>query len=149
MAMTQLTTPPRKRGRPATYTSDAERARAWRQRQRDLVADAKNQLSSEHVSHARKNTSSSIKHPPLLASTLIPAMQKELDLYGGEAKAKRLRIQTASAANTVRTILAIVKYAEQSQSEHQSTLDNMLHFFNDLHAYFESEFHARKGTSLE
>jgi hypothetical protein len=68
-------------------------------------------------------------------------------LYGGEAKAKRLRIQTASAANTVRTILAIAMYADQSQFEQQSTLEDMLHFFNDLHAVLESELHTRKGTS--
>lgn len=32
--------PTRKRGRPGTYANAAERARAWRQRQKDLIAKA-------------------------------------------------------------------------------------------------------------
>lgn len=32
---------PKRRGRPATYANPAERARAWRQRQKELIAQAR------------------------------------------------------------------------------------------------------------
>lgn len=106
----------RKRGRPGTYSSDAERARAWRQRQRELIAAAKTaepvvvenveveRIVEKRVPALAKSTKNA--HVTPNASNLFPLLKERFAGYQGEENAKRFRTNAAKAATAAREILS-------------------------------------------
>lgn len=151
----------RGRGRPGTYASAAERARAWRQRQKDLIAQAQQpaepvivekvvekivekrvevpvdrnipQLGSKATTKTRGKVTGSAPD----ASRLIPLLQPKFGVYGGEERAKRLRSNAARAASTARDILNMFNTWEQIPDTEKSFLEQAARFFDGLNAGFE------------
>lgn len=87
----------RKRGRPGTYSSDAERARAWRQRQRELIAAAKTAepLIVEKVVEVERIVEKRVPSPLKItkkahvepnASNLFPLLKERFTGFQGEVK---------------------------------------------------------------
>ena len=147
-----------KRGRPAIYSSAAERARAWRSRQKELLAQTTQTIVERVVEINTETPQKRGKHAtpvPLVpqANKLIQSFDNSFqDIIGGEEKAKRLRILCATAANNVRTILSILNSTpsptlSSPQPSPQTELDYLLesaNFLDELHQFFESKQHQAK-----
>lgn len=133
----------RGRGRPGTYASAAERARAWRQRQKDLIDQAQKPVVVERVVERvvevkvpvqTKATGKTVTPDP---ATLIPILKNRLvGSYGGEAEAKRLRINCARAASTAQDVLSLVNAALLPPAE-RAFLEQVSRFFNAMNEGFE------------
>lgn len=145
-------TPKRGRGRPGTYTSAAERARAWRQRQRDLIAQAQQPAEPVVVEKVvekiiekrvevpvvRGGSSRTDKRPPPEARKLFQLLKTEFGTYGGEDKAKRLRVNAAKAASTAREILGMLQYKLEVPENEKAFLQDAAQFFEAMNGLFET-----------
>lgn len=143
--------PKRGRGRPGTYASAAERARAWRQRQKDLIAQAQKlaepiviekivekvvDRTIEKPSPAQKaGNKTTSKAPDAVKLTLL--LQPKFGAYGGEDRAKRLRANAARAASTARDILGMFSAYEPIPEAEKTFLEQAARFFDGLNAGFE------------
>jgi hypothetical protein len=142
----------RGRGRPGTYANAADRAKAWRQRQRDLIAIAHQPVEPviiekvvekpvRHPSSAKANRIIS-KAPD--ASNLFPALRECFTGYKGEESAKRFRVNAARAATTARDVLALVSQREVPETETEF-LRQAAQFFDHLNSLF---INAQAGAKL-
>jgi len=163
----------RGRGRPGTYASAADRARAWRQRQKDLIAQAQQPaepvivekvvekivekvvevhvdrnippLASKATARTRGKASGSAPD----AGRLIPLLQPKFGVYGGEERAKRLRSNAARAASTARDILNMFNTWEQIPEAEKIFLDQAARFFDKLNAGFEVAQRGAKQAKVK
>ena len=130
---------PKRRGRPATYASAAERASAWRQRQKELIAQA--QQPAEPVV-IEKVVEKVIEVPvpervgggktKAQASRLFAVLQDNFGAYGGEESAKRLGANAAKAAGTAREILRMLDHKANIPNTEQSFLRDIVEFFESM-----------------
>lgn len=139
-------------GRPATYASPAERARAWRQRQKDLIAQAQQPTEPVIVEKVvekiiekrveipddRSKPAKSGKRTNPEARKLFPALKNEFGAYGGEDKAKRLRANAAKAASTAREILGLLQYKLEVPENEKAFLQDVAQFFEDMNGLFQT-----------
>ncbi len=133
----------RGRGRPGTYANAADRAKAWRQRQRDLIAIAQQPVEPviiEKVVEKPVRTPSSAKANRIIskapdASNLFPALRERFTGYNGEENAKRFRVNAARAATTARDVLALVSQREVPETETEF-LRQAAQFFDHLNSLF-------------
>lgn len=154
----------RKRGRPRTYASAADRAKAWRQRQRDLIAKA--QQSAEPIIIEKvvekiveipvtvpqpmprpSRATKSAKTPR--ADKLAPLLKTKLNGYGGEERAKALRINAARAATTARDILRLFEDWENVPETERAFLRQAAQFFSELNTVFEAKQHTAKAAKAK
>ena len=139
----------RKRGRPGTYSSDAERARAWRQRQRDLIAAAKSaepvvvekiveveRIVEKHVPAPAKPTKNAHVTPD--ASKLFPLLKERFTGHQGEESAKRFRTNAAKAASAAREILSLAQRSGTIPQAEADFLRQAAQFFEHLNGIFHN-----------
>ncbi|MEY4593525.1 MAG: hypothetical protein RIR18_2420 [Pseudomonadota bacterium] len=142
--------PKRGQGRPGTYASAAARARAWRQRQKDLIAQAQQPAKPVVIEKIVEKVVDRIIEKPALpqkargkspispdASKLIPLLHQKFGAYGGEDSAKRLRANAARAASTARDILGMFATYEPVPEAEKTFLEQAARFFDGLNAGFE------------
>lgn len=159
--------PKRGRGRPGTYTSAAERARAWRQRQKDLIAQAQQPAEPVIVekiveieklvevpvdrSQAPAGAKAGRSRPGTApnANKLLPLLQPKFGAYGGEERAKRLRTNAAKAASTAREILDLFSAWEPIPEAEKTFLEQAARFFEALNAGFEDAQHGAKKAKAK
>lgn len=139
----------RKRGRPGTYSSDAERARAWRQRQRDLIAAAKTaepvvvekiveveRIVEKRVPAPAKPTKKAHVTPD--ASKLFPLLKERFTGFQGEDNAKRFRTNAAKAASAAREILSLAQRGGTVPQVEEDFLRQAAQFFEHLNGIFHN-----------
>lgn len=165
--------PKRKPGRPGTYASSADRARAWRERQKALIAQAQQPaepviiekvvekiiekvveipvdrnippLASKPTAKTRSKATSSAPS----AARLIPLLKPKFGTYGGEEHAKRLRTNAARAASTARDILAMFATYEPIPETEKLFLEQASRFFDELNTGFTSAQHSAKAAKAK
>lgn len=139
----------RKRGRPGTYSSDAERARAWRQRQRELIAAAKaaepviieKVVEVERIVEKRVPTparATKKAHVEPNASNLFPLLKERFTGYQGEENAKRFRTNAAKAATAAREILSLAQRGGTVPQVEEDFLRQAAQFFEHLNGIFHN-----------
>lgn len=139
----------RKRGRPGTYSSDAERARAWRQRQRELIAAAKTaeplivekvveveRIVEKRVPSPLKTTKKAHVEPN--ASNLFPLLKERFTGFQGEGNAKRFRTNAAKAASAAREILSLAQRGGTVPQVEEDFLRQAAQFFEHLNGIFHN-----------
>lgn len=139
----------RKRGRPGTYSSDAERARAWRQRQRELIAAAKTaeplivekvveveRIIEKRVPSPERTTKKADVEPN--ASNLFPLLKEHFTGFQGEVNAKRFRTNAAKAASAAREILSLVQRGGTVPRVEEGFLRQSAQFFEHLNGIFHN-----------
>ncbi len=139
----------RKRGRPGTYSSDAERARAWRQRQRDLITAAKTaepvvvekiveveRIVEKRVPAPTKSIKKTLVVPN--ASNLFPLLKERFSGYQGEDNAKRFRTNAAKAATAAREILSLAQRGGAVPQVEEDFLRQTAQFFEHLNGIFHN-----------
>ena len=139
----------RKRGRPATYSSDVERARAWRHRQRELIAAAKSaepvvvekiveieRIVEKRVPTAAKSTKKAHANPN--ASNLFPLLKERFSGFQGEENAKRFRTNAAKAATAAREILSLAQRGGTVPATEEDFLRQAAQFFEHLNGIFHN-----------
>lgn len=120
--MTDQEQPKRGRGRPATYASNAERAKAWRQRQKDLIAQAQTPAVPVVVEKIVEKVVEKIVRVPGTASSgrrstatrpdadrLLPLLRNRFNGFQGVEEAKRFRTNAAKAATTARDLIRLLQ----------------------------------------
>lgn len=137
----------RGRGRPKQYANDAERARAWRSRQAELVAlaQAGPQVVEKIVEKVveipvdRQTPPAAGKPGRRLpdARRLAPLLGQKLASAGNAERAKRLRSNTAKAAGTVRDILGLFASHEDLPAAEKQFLEQAAPFFDELNRALE------------
>ncbi|TAA73708.1 MAG: hypothetical protein CDV28_1684 [Candidatus Electronema aureum] len=159
--MTDQEQPKRGRGRPKQYASDADRARAWRQRQAELIAQAQQpvapvviekivekvveipvdrRIQENSPKPGRSKAAGSTPDATRLASVLKP----KFGAYGGEERAKRLRVNAARAASTAREILGMFGAGEAIPEAEKAFLQQAAQFFEGLNGLFETSQHSAR-----
>jgi hypothetical protein len=145
----------RKRGRPAIYASDAERARAWRQRQRDMIDAAKTPKTVivekpvvvEKVVEVERIVERLAKAPARAAgkpvatpnaSNLFPLLKERFTGYQGEENAKRFRTNAAKAATAAREILSLAQRGGTVPKVEEDFLRQAAAFFEHLNGIFHN-----------
>lgn len=139
----------RKRGRPPTYSSDAERAKAWRQRQRDLIKAAKMAepvvvekiIEVERIVEKRAQVPAKATkgtHAVPNASNLFPVLKERFTGYKGEENAKRFRTNAARAASAAREILALSMRGGVVPQAEEEFLRQAAQFFEHLNGIFHN-----------
>ena len=139
----------RKRGRPGTYSSDAERARAWRQRQRGLIAAAKTAepLIVEKVVEVERIVEKRVPSPLKItkkahvepnASNLFPLLKERFTGFQGEVNAKRFRTNAAKAASAAREILSLAQRGGTVPRVEEDFLRQAAQFFEHLNGIFHN-----------
>lgn len=138
----------RKRGRPGTYSSDAERARAWRQRQRELIAAAKAEpviiekvVEVERIVEKRVQVparSTKKAHIEPNASNLFPLLKERFAGFQGEDNAKRFRTNAAKAATAAREILSLAQRGGTVPQVEEDFLRQTAQFFEHLNGIFHN-----------
>lgn len=146
----------RGRGRPGTYANSADRARAWRQRQKDLIAQARVQPEPvvvekivEKVIEVPAVSSGSHKSKggaQLQASRLRAILRDRFSGFGGEDDAKRLRTNTSKVAGTAREILRMLDRKADFPVVEYEFLREVADFFESLSAQFEV---AQRGAKQD
>lgn len=146
----------RGRGRPGTYATAADRAKAWRARQKELIAEAQKPVEpvivekvvervvEKRIPAAKANVA---KAPD--ASKLFPFMESRFKGFGGEDNAKRFRTNAAKAATAARDVLALLQsdYSVTPIPEtERAFLQQVAWFFDSLNGSFEVA--QRKAKSL-
>lgn len=139
----------RKRGRPGTYSSDAERARAWRQRQRELIAAAKTaeplivekvveveRIVEKRVPSLVRTTKKAHVEPN--ASNLFPLLKGRFTGFRGEENAKRFRTNAAKAASAAREILSLAQRGGTVPWVEEDFLRQTAQFFEHLNGIFHN-----------
>jgi hypothetical protein len=149
--------PKRGRGRPKQYANDAERARAWRTRQAQLVAQAQAgpQVVEKIVEKVveipvdRESPPSAGKPSRRLpdARRLAPMLGQKLASAGNAERAKRLRSNTAKAASTVREILSLFASHEDLPTVEKQFLEQAAPFFDELNRVLEQIQHQASQAS--
>jgi hypothetical protein len=156
----------RKRGRPATYSSDAERAKAWRQRQRDLVDAAKSAqpvivekpvfvekiVEIERVVEKRVPTSAKSANKARgvpNASNLFPLLKERFTGYQGEENAKRFRTNAAKAATAAREILSLAQRGGVVPQVEEDFLRQAAQFFEHLNGIFHNAQAGAKRAAVK
>jgi hypothetical protein len=132
---------PPKRGRPAVYSNSAERARAWRIRQKELLAKAKTSQSNIEIGQPEHFKEVS---PPKIKNIVQAFDDSFRETIGGEEKAQRLRALCSNSANNVRTILAILHATPSSATPHSAIkelqyLQDTANFLDELHLFFSAK----------
>lgn len=144
-----ITVEKRKRGRPATYACAAERAKAWRQRQRDLIESARTTAPTviekiveiERVVEKRVPTavkSTKLAHSVPNASQLFPLLKERFTGYQGEETAKRFRTNAAKAASAAREILSLAQRGGPVPEVEDTFLRQAAQFFEHLNGIFQN-----------
>ena len=138
----------RARGRPGTYANAAERARAWRQRQKDLIAQARQPAPPVVVEKViekmvevpvdRSKPARAGKRMAPQAYKLFPALQDSFGAYGGEERAKRLRVNAAKAATMAREILGMLNHKPNVPETEKSFLQDAAQFFETMNGLFQA-----------
>lgn len=139
----------RKRGRPGTYSCDAERARAWRQRQRELIAAAKTAepLIVEKVVEVERIVEKRFPSPVRTtkktqvepnASNLFPLLKERFTGFQGEENAKRFRTNAAKAASAAREIISLVQHGGTVPRVEEDFLRQAAQFFEHLSGIFHN-----------
>lgn len=139
----------RKPGRPGTYSSDAERARAWRQRQRELIAAAKTAepLIVEKVVEVERIVEKRVASPARIskqghfepnASNLFPLLKERFTGFQGEENAKRFRTNAAKAASVAREILSLAQRGGTVPRVEEDFLRQAAQFFEHLNGIFHN-----------
>src|SRR5574343_1382361 len=150
----------RGRGRPQQYANDAERARAWRSRQAELVAlaQAGPQVVEKIVEKVveipvdRETPPAAGKPGRRLpdARRLAPLLGQKLASAGNAERAKRLRSNTAKAAGTVRDILGLFASHEDLPAAEKQFLEQAAPFFDELNRALEqSQRQASQASAGE
>jgi len=160
----------RGRGRPGTYTNAAERARAWRQRQKALIAQAQQAAEPVIVEKVVEKVIEKVVHvpaPPITATPtpktpaktrskapsgapdatrLLNHFQNRFSAYGAD-RAKRLRSNAARASNTARELLAMFDQWETEPATEKAFLAQVVQFFDRLNEGFEvTQHNARRAA---
>ncbi len=147
--------PKRTRGRPGIYASDAERAKAWRQRQRELIAAAQVSVEPviveklvevekfverivEKVVQAPVTLPRQAASAPPNASKLFPLLKERFNGYQGEETAKRFRTNAAKAATASREILSLAQRGGAVPQVEEDFLRNAAQFFDHLNGIFHN-----------
>ncbi|MFZ4538825.1 hypothetical protein [Propionivibrio sp.] len=143
-------TPKRGRGRPATYSNDAERVRAWRQRQRELIASAKapappvvvekivevERIVEKRVSVPARAGKTVAKTPD--ASHLFPLLKERFAGPQGEETAKRFRTNAARVATAARDVLSLAQRSGRVPESEDIFLRQVAQFFEQLNGIFQN-----------
>lgn len=150
----------RKRGRPGTYSSDAERARAWRQRQRELIAAAKTAepLIVEKVVEVERIVEKRVASPARIskkghfepnASNLFSLLKERFTGFKGEENAKRFRTNAAKAASAAREILSLAQRGGTVPRVEEDFLRQAAQFFEHLNGIFHNAQAGAKRTAAK
>lgn len=152
----------RKRGRPGTYSSDAERAKAWRQRQRELIQAAK--TAQPVVVEKIVEVERIVEKPvPVLvpakaaqkargvpdASKLFPLLSVSFTRYKSEENARRFRTNAAKAATAARDILDLAQYWGTVPPAEADFLRQVAKFFDDLNQIFQGAQEGAKRAAAK
>mgnify|MGYP001337614534 CR=1 FL=1 len=157
----------RGRGRPGTYANAAERARAWRQKQRDLIASARAPIEPVIVekiveklveriiekpapafSVRTKTKAKTTKAPD--ASALFPLLQERFKGFHGEENAKRFRVNAAKAATVARDVLQLFGNDDSSIPEvERAFLHQTAQFFDHLNGIFTNAQAGAKNAKIK
>jgi len=143
-------------GRPATYANAVERARAWRQRQRELIAQAQQPVAPIVIERIIEKlveipVDRNFKSHRNMASVAIPDANKLASLlnakfttYAGADQAKKLRVNSARAATTASEILGLFDAWEGVPEAEKAFLEQVCHFFEKLQVVLEVSQHSAK-----
>jgi len=139
----------RKRGRPGIYSSDAERARAWRQRHRELIEAAKaaeplivekvvefERIVEKRIASPARTTKKAHFEPN--ASNLFPLLKERFTGFLGEENAKRFRTNAAKAASAARDILSLAQRGGNVPRVEEDFLLQATQFFEHLNGIFHN-----------
>ena len=144
-----------RRTKRAVYATDADRARAWRQRQKELIAAASKPAETMIVERVVEKVVEQIKETPVAmpakaakaripksepsADRLLPILKERFAGYRGEESAKRFRTNAAKAATTAREVLSLISYGygEIPEAEREF-LQRTAAFFERLNGMFQT-----------
>ncbi|MDP3156559.1 MAG: hypothetical protein Q8N23_28060, partial [Archangium sp.] len=149
-----------KRGRPAIYSSDAERAKAWRQRQRELIEAAKTAkpIIVEKIVEVERIVEKQVPVPAKTvkkvrgipnASTLFPLLKERFTGYQGEENAKRFRTNAAKAATAAREILSLAQRGGVVPQVEEDFLRQAAQFFEHLNGIFHNAQAGAKRAAVK
>ncbi len=145
----------KKRTKRAVYATDADRARAWRQRQKALIAAAARaaepiiiektiekvveRIVERPVPAPAKTAKPRIPKSEPSAERLFPMLKERFTGYGGEDKAKRFRTNAAKASTTAREVLSLLSYGNgQLPEAEREFLQQAATFFERLNGMFQT-----------
>lgn len=145
----------KKRTKRAVYATDADRARAWRQRQKDLIAAVSKPAEPVIVEKVVEKVVERIVERPVSvpvpekkpripksepsADRLFPMLKERFAGYRGEENAKRFRTNAAKAATTAREILSLLSYGNGAVPEaEREFLQRTAAFFERLNGMFQT-----------
>lgn len=146
---------PKKRTKRAVYATDADRARAWRQRQKALIAAASKPAEPVVVEKVVEKVVERIVERPVpvpapekkaripksepSADRLFPMLKERFAGYRGEESAKRFRTNAAKAATTSREVLSLLSYGRgQVPEAEREFLQKAAAFFDRLNGMFQT-----------
>ena len=147
----------KKRTKRAVYATDADRARAWRERQKELIAAASKPAEPIIVEKIVEKVVERIVERPVSATVaalakkartpkgepsadrLFSMLKERFAGYRGEDSAKRFRTNAARAATTAREVLSLLSYgnAEVPEAEREFLLRTAA-FFERLNGMFQT-----------
>jgi len=146
--------PKRGRGRPGTYANASERAKAWRQKQKDLIAQAQKPADPvivEKVVEVERVVEKIVRIPVAApvssrrpskqpdAEKLFPILRTRFNGFKGEENAKRFRTNAARAATSARDIISLVQDGGAVVPEiEREFLQTAAFFFDRLNGVFAS-----------
>jgi hypothetical protein len=145
----------KKRTKRAVYENDAARARAWRQRQKDLIAAASKpaepvivekivekvveRIVDRPVSVPAPEKKARIPKSEPSADRLLPILKERFAGSRGEESAKRFRTNAAKAATTAREVLSLISYGHgQIPEAEREFLQTSAAFFDRLNGMFQT-----------
>ena len=145
----------KKRTKRAVYATDADRARAWRQRQKELIAAASKPAEAVIVEKVVERVVERIVETPVAmpakaakaripksepsADRLLPILKERFAGYRGEESAKRFRTNAAKAATTAREVLSLISYGHgQIPEAEREFLQRTAAFFERLNGMFQT-----------
>lgn len=145
----------KKRTKRAVYATDAERARAWRQRQKELIAAASQPTEPIVVEKVVEKIVELIVEKPVLttaearkrhfpktepsADKLFPILKERFSGYRGEENAKRFRTNAAKAATTAREVLTLISLSTvEIPVAEREFLQQSVIFFDRLNGMFQT-----------
>ena len=152
----------RSRGRPATYASAVERAKAWRMRQKALIAQASASVPAAEPVVIEKIIEKPVflpaeksprrSKPDAVASKLVPLIKQRLTGYGSEQRAKTLRANAARVSTTARELLDLLATDWRGSgidAPEKAFLENVERFFLMLNSTFENAQLEAKAASAK
>ena len=163
--MDNLEKPKRGRGRPSTYANASERAKAWRQKQKDLIAQAQSLADPviiekiveverivEKIVHAPAAVATSSKRISKQpdAEKLLSILRTRFNGFKGEESAKRFRTNAARAATSARDIISLLQGAGGVIPEtEREFLQVVAIFFDSLNGVFASAQERAKAKKAK